>query len=66
MDVSGIADRHSQSSATAIPVLFAADVLTNLTPCICPMIPITAAIARDRNPNRGFSSIPADRQPREH
>lgn len=44
MDFAGIADRLSQSPATAIPVLFAAGVLTSLTPCIYPMIPITAAI----------------------
>ncbi|MBI2408803.1 MAG: sulfite exporter TauE/SafE family protein [Gemmatimonadetes bacterium] len=34
----------SQSPVTALPVLFAAGVLTSLTPCIYPMIPITAAI----------------------
>ena len=28
----------------ALPVLFGAGVLTSLTPCIYPMIPITAAI----------------------
>lgn len=44
MDFPGIADRLSQSPVTAIPVLFAAGVLTSLTPCIYPMIPITAAI----------------------
>jgi thiol:disulfide interchange protein DsbD len=44
VDFSGIADRLSQSPVTAIPVLFAAGVLTSLTPCIYPMIPITAAI----------------------
>ncbi len=44
MDFTGIADRLSQSPVTAIPVLFAAGVLTSLTPCIYPMIPITAAI----------------------
>jgi thiol:disulfide interchange protein DsbD len=44
MDFSGLADRLSQSPVTAIPVLFAAGVLTSLTPCIYPMIPITAAI----------------------
>ncbi len=44
MDFSGIADRLTQSPVTAIPVLFAAGVLTSLTPCIYPMIPITAAI----------------------
>ena len=44
MDFSGIAERLSQSPVTAIPVLFAAGVLTSLTPCVYPMIPITAAI----------------------
>ncbi len=57
MDFSGIADRLSQSPVTAIPVLFAAGVLTSLTPCIYPMIPITAAIvggtAAGAAPRRG-------------
>ncbi len=57
MDFSGIADRLSQSPVTAIPVLFAAGVLTSLTPCIYPMIPITAAIvggsATGAPPGRG-------------
>jgi len=44
VDFSSIAERLSQSPVTAIPVLFAAGVLTSLTPCIYPMIPITAAI----------------------
>ena len=57
MDFSGIADRLSQSPVTAIPVLFAAGALTSLTPCIYPMIPITAAIvggsATGAPPRRG-------------
>lgn len=57
MDFTGIADRLSQSPVTAIPVLFAAGVLTSLTPCIYPMIPITAAIvggsATGAPPSRG-------------
>lgn len=57
MDFSGIADRLSQSPVTAIPVLFAAGVLTSLTPCIYPMIPITAAIvggaSTGASPRRG-------------
>ena len=44
MDFSDIASRLSASPTTAIPVLFLAGVLTSLTPCIYPMIPITAAI----------------------
>ncbi|HMA06515.1 MAG TPA: cytochrome c biogenesis protein CcdA [Ramlibacter sp.] len=57
MDFSGIADRLSQSPLTALPVLFIAGVLTSLTPCIYPMIPITAAIvggaAAGETPRRG-------------
>lgn len=34
----------STSPLTALPLLFGAGVLTSLTPCIYPMIPITAAI----------------------
>ena len=36
--------RLSSSPLTAIPLLFGLGVLTSLTPCIYPMIPITAAI----------------------
>ena len=39
-----ISARLSSSPATALPLLFLAGVLTSLTPCIYPMIPITAAI----------------------
>ena len=34
----------SANPAAALPVLFGAGVLTSLTPCVYPMIPITAAI----------------------
>ncbi len=44
MDLTDIASRLSASPATAIPLVFFAGVLTSLTPCIYPMIPITAAI----------------------
>ncbi len=44
MDFSNIAAQLSASPATAIPLVFLAGVLTSLTPCIYPMIPITAAI----------------------
>jgi cytochrome c-type biogenesis protein len=39
-----IAASLSSSPAAAIPLLFGAGVLTSLTPCVYPMIPITAAI----------------------
>jgi cytochrome c-type biogenesis protein len=44
LDFSHLAERFSGSPATALPLLFLAGVLTSFTPCIYPMIPITAAI----------------------
>ena len=44
MDFTDIAARLSASPLTAFPLVFLAGVLTSLTPCIYPMIPITAAI----------------------
>ncbi len=44
MDFTRITDQLSGSPVTALPLLFLAGVLTSLTPCIYPMIPITAAI----------------------
>ena len=44
MDFSNIAGTLSGRPLVALPVLFLAGVLTSLTPCIYPMIPITAAI----------------------
>jgi len=44
MDFSNIASTLSGLPLVALPLLFAAGVLTSLTPCIYPMIPITAAI----------------------
>lgn len=44
MDFSGISAQLSSNPILALPVLFLAGVLTSFTPCIYPMIPITAAI----------------------
>ena len=44
MDFSGISGQLSANPFVALPVLFIAGVLTSFTPCIYPMIPITAAI----------------------
>jgi thiol:disulfide interchange protein DsbD len=44
MDFAGISQQLSSSPVTALPLVFLAGVLTSLTPCIYPMIPITAAI----------------------
>ena len=49
MDHAHIIARLSSSPWTAIPLLFATGVLTSLTPCIYPMIPITAAIVGGRS-----------------
>ena len=57
MDFSGISGQLSSSPAVAIGVLFIAGVLTSLTPCIYPMIPITAAIV-------GGQSVGAEKAPR--
>ena len=44
MDFSHLTTLLSQNPVFALPLLFAGGVLTSLTPCIYPMIPITAAI----------------------
>ncbi len=57
MDFSGIQSQLSSSPFIAVPLLFLAGVLTSLTPCIYPMIPITAAIV-------GGQSVGETRAPR--
>ncbi len=44
MDFSDVPTLLSQQPALALPLVFLAGVLTSLTPCIYPMIPITVAI----------------------
>ncbi len=44
MDFSALPDLLSRNPALALPLVFAGGVLTSLTPCVYPMIPITAAI----------------------
>lgn len=44
MDLAALSDALSADPLLALPALFGAGVLTSLTPCIYPMIPITAAI----------------------
>jgi len=57
MDFTGISSQLSSSPVLAVGVLFVAGVLTSLTPCIYPMIPITAAIV-------GGQSVPGEAAPR--
>lgn len=56
MDFSAITDKLSGSPVTALPLLFLAGVLTSLTPCIYPMIPITAAIVGGESASSGGAS----------
>jgi len=44
MDFSGLTNSLGTSPLTAIPLLFVAGLLTSLTPCVYPMIPITVAL----------------------
>ena len=44
MDFPELSQQLSASPFTAVPIVFIAGVLTSLTPCVYPMIPITAAI----------------------
>lgn len=53
MDHVQLIARLSSSPWTAIPLLFVAGVLTSLTPCIYPMIPITAAVVGGESVARG-------------
>ena len=62
MDFSTITDRLSGSPGTALPLLFLAGVLTSLTPCIYPMIPITAAIVGGGEVNAAGAPIGARRR----
>lgn len=57
MEFSGIASQLSSNPLIAVGVLFMAGVLTSLTPCIYPMIPITAAIV-------GGQSLGEEKPPR--
>src|SRR3954470_7173217 len=57
VDFSHLSTQLSSSPITALPILFLAGVLTSLTPCIYPMIPITAAIV-------GGNSVGAATRPR--
>ena len=44
MDFSNLSSLLSRNPALALPLVFAGGVLTSLTPCIYPMIPITVAV----------------------
>jgi cytochrome c-type biogenesis protein len=56
MDHTQIIARLSSSPWTAIPLLFAAGVLTSFTPCIYPMIPITMAVVGGESVGHGVKT----------
>src|SRR5690349_5525515 len=55
IDFSTLRDTLSGNPALAIPLVFAGGVLTSLTPCIYPMIPITAAIVGGSEVSEGVA-----------
>jgi thiol:disulfide interchange protein DsbD len=57
MDFTRITEQLSASPFTALPVLFIAGVLTSLTPCVYPMIPITAAIVGGQTAGQPVSRL---------
>ena len=59
-----VAAQLSGSPLVAIPLLFAAGVLTSLTPCVYPMIPITAAIVGGQNLGATPGAAPLPAPPR--
>ena len=61
MDFSGINAQLSASPVTAIPLIFLAGVLTSFTPCIYPMIPITAAVVGGGAVGSGARPVPRRR-----
>ena len=61
MDTSSLTAHLSDSPAVAIPLLFLGGVLTSLTPCIYPMIPITAAIVGGQSVAAGAERPPRGR-----
>jgi cytochrome c-type biogenesis protein len=62
LDTASLTSHLSGSPVVAIPLLFLGGVLTSLTPCIYPMIPITAAIVGGQSVGAADGSTSA--QPR--
>jgi thiol:disulfide interchange protein DsbD len=61
MDFSGIGAQLSSNPFVALPVLFLAGILTSFTPCIYPMIPITAAVVGGQSVVEGQAAPPRSR-----
>ena len=58
MDLNSVLPSLSGNPLKALPFVFAGGVLTSLTPCIYPMIPITAAIVGGTSVAEGSSKPP--------
>ena len=56
-----VAAQLSGNPAAALPLLFGAGVLTSLTPCVYPMIPITAAIVGGQSSSEQSGAMKASR-----
>lgn len=61
MQIADVASQLSTNPAAALPLLFAAGVLTSLTPCVYPMIPITAAIVGGQSAAEKSGTVVASR-----
>lgn len=61
MDYSELSTQLSANPLTALPIVFIAGVLTSLTPCVYPMIPITAAIVGGGAVGDGGAARPRSR-----
>jgi thiol:disulfide interchange protein DsbD len=60
-DTASLTAHLSDSPVIAIPLLFLGGVLTSLTPCVYPMIPITAAIVGGQSVVTGGEATPRAR-----
>ena len=61
VDTASLTAHLSDSPVLAIPLLFLGGVLTSLTPCVYPMIPITAAIVGGQSVAAGGGASPRSR-----
>lgn len=61
MDAASLTSNLSGNPALAIPLLFLGGVLTSLTPCVYPMIPITVAIVGGQSAGAGGVAPPKRR-----
>ncbi|MFO0094843.1 MAG: cytochrome c biogenesis protein CcdA [Gemmatimonadaceae bacterium] len=61
LQIADVSAHLSGNPAAALPLLFGAGVLTSLTPCVYPMIPITAAIVGGQSASEQSGDTTASR-----